>query len=121
MEKWALAIGDKSKECSFAIQECRNHGICVRKVNDVKGAVEELAAKNNYLLLILFPKIKWTLDDIRTIRSLTGAPVLVLADKYDGRKKSRCLRLGRTNTSSGRTPSGKGLRAPRHCCAVTRI
>lgn len=82
MEKWALAIGHKSKECGVAIQECRNHGICVKEVNDMREATEELAAKNNYLLVIIFPQNKWVLDDIRTIRSLTGAPVLVLADKF---------------------------------------
>ncbi len=42
----------------------------------------------------MFSAIVVLLGDIRTIRSLTGALVLLLADKYDGAEKIASLEAG---------------------------
>lgn len=113
MEKWALAVGRESKECGVAIQECQNHGVYVREANNIQETMEELAAKNNYLLVIIFPKTKWVLEDIRTIRSLTGAPVLVLTDKYDGAEKIASLEAGADEYIQCPDTVGEGIASAR--------
>ena len=113
MEKWALAVGFESKECGAAIKEYQNYGICVRKTGDMQEATEELVAKNNYLLIIIFPETKWILEDIRTIRSLTGAPVLVLADKYDGAEKIASLEAGADEYIQWPDNVGEGIASAR--------
>ena len=113
MEKWLLAVGNEIWEYSAVMQEWQNHGICVQEAGDIQEAVGELAVKNKYLLIIICPKTKWSLEHIRTIRSLTGAPVLVLADKYDGAEKIASLEAGADEYIQWPDTVGEGIASAR--------
>lgn len=113
MEKWVLAVGCERGECGSTIREYGDYCVYMRKAVSLQEAARELEAKSNYLLVVVFPQIKWTLDDIRAIRSLTGAPVLVFVDKYDGAEKILCLEAGADEYIQWPDTVGEGIASAR--------
>lgn len=94
MKKWVLIVG-YNLDCKKDIrQECMKYGMAIHMLSDMIEAIKELVEENSYLLVVLSVSCSVDLRQLKVIRRLTQAPVLVMSEKYDGVEKIAAIEAG---------------------------
>jgi len=78
MEKWALMVGVNDEKKMEMESICVDYGISIHFLSAMTDAVEALANRNGYLLIVIMLHPASDLFHIQTIRSQTNAPIIVL-------------------------------------------
>lgn len=94
MEKWVLAIDYDKEKFNAAQRECLKYGVFIRVAANFTEAISELSKGNDYLLIAIFSDVAICLTNLKLIRSLTKAPILVLKHQYDGAEKVAAIEMG---------------------------
>lgn len=88
-------IVEHDRNCSRSIQQyCLRSGMVIHMQSDMIGAIGELARENHCLLVILCVHCAIDILQLKIIRGLTQAPVLVMSEKYDGEEKIAVIEAG---------------------------
>lgn len=94
MEKWVLTVGYDKERFNEAQRESLQYGIFIRMASDSSEAIALLSKNNSFLLVIIFSDGPDYLNPLKTIRSLTKAPILMLRHRYDGAEKIAAIAAG---------------------------
>lgn len=94
MDKWVLTVGYDKEKFNDAQCETLKYGIFIRMAADLPAAIAELAKQNNFLLVVLFSDVPDFLHPVKTLRSLTKAPILVMRRQYHGTEKIKAIEAG---------------------------
>lgn len=94
MEKWVLTVGYDKEKFNDAQRESLPYGIFIRMAADMSEAITLLSKNNRFLLVIIFSDGPDYLNPLKTIRSLTKAPILLLRHRYDGAEKVAAIAAG---------------------------
>ena len=94
MKKWVLIVGYDLDCIKDIRQESMKYGMTIHMLSDMIEAIRELVEENSYLLVVLCVCGSVDLRQLKLIRKLTQAPVLVMSEKYDGVEKIAVIEAG---------------------------
>lgn len=94
MGKKVLVIGYDKKRTGNKQWDSYYYDDTVHMLSTMPEAIVEVAGEQKYLLIMIFWNSNCDIFALKNIRSLTNAPILILAEKYNGVEKAGFLEAG---------------------------
>ena len=94
MENWVLAVGYNHEQFSETQKEWLKYDVFIRMASDMLEAIEELSKDNHYLQVAIFSEDRDFLPNLKILRGLTKAPIIVMKQHYDGTEKIAAIEAG---------------------------